>query len=226
MLSFFFSQYRHPRLSDSLSYPNFLSECWRALSTVTSGPPSAKFCTPGSILYLHHWWRTLHKITFIFATSPNTKHKEKNIEGHGIQYPHSIKKVRRHVFRVLHLHPIAPMDTCTVVDIEEGWTLKQKMSKLLCPNVLRFCPNFRYIKTSVSSLAPPAPTPLEGMLGRKDDTRHANDDAVGIKNYVLMYLFKSTSCRLPSNDIETPRYPGQSATMLDPFNYSDDFSTL
>jgi len=35
-----------------------------------------------------------------------------------------------------------------------------KMSKLLCPNVLRFCPNFQEIKIIGGELAPPAATPL------------------------------------------------------------------
>jgi len=31
-------------------------------------------------------------VTFIFETSPNTKPKEKKVEGHGILYTHRLKK--------------------------------------------------------------------------------------------------------------------------------------
>jgi len=32
-------------------------------------------------------------VTFVFETSPNTKPKEKNVGGHGILFPHHLKKV-------------------------------------------------------------------------------------------------------------------------------------
>jgi len=46
-------------------------------------------------------------VTFIFETSPNIKPKEK-CGGHGILYPHRLKKWGWHVPHLLHL--IAPMN--------------------------------------------------------------------------------------------------------------------
>jgi len=42
-------------------------------------------------------------VTFVYETSSNTKPKEENVGGHGILYPHGLKKWGGHVPGALHL---------------------------------------------------------------------------------------------------------------------------
>jgi len=61
------------------------------------------------------------------------------------------------------------------------------MSKLLCPNSFRFCPNFQQIKNFGGALAPPAlppPTPLGALLGLKNIIVGSKSVIVGSKIFV------------------------------------------
>ena len=65
-----------------------------------------------------------------------------------------------------------------------------------------------------------------GQLTKADNnnTAYANADLISLANNGIMYLFKTITYQLSSNEIETVVCPGQTTTMLRLLKYPDDFS--